>query len=673
MKKVFFTAVTIIWSLLYCSAQTPQWQWAKGIGGNHQESLLNAGNTLQLDNLGNSYEVITSQSTSMVMGGATYINPAGTGNNVAYFVKYNPSGNVVWVKKFGNFPASAGGGPLIPQSFCTNSKGESFLQFYFVDSIKLGGVNLIDTIVGHTYGNYCIAKYDANGNVLYIKAHKGKNSGLLSIRQFMKDKMFAVGLVNQSGDTINGSLIPQGIFMALMDTLGYLTNIKSIGYDSVSGNFLMDNRSFAVSNQSVYMETYFFHPLIYQTTIPINNIRQYADTIYQGTGKTLFIKFDSLLNFQWYKVGNSYIGNYMAADSHDNLYLGSYCPSTPQVDTIKIDSLNYPMPFIPPYGANSYLGTFKFNGNGNFQWQNNIIVSGTNGVSSTCFDKQDNVYLYGAYQSYLIAGTDTLNEASNLFVNKIANTGNSIWVKTTQNGARCSATGIAEDGQGNIFVNGLYSDPNYPVAFGTDTLLCHTPVAGYPLAADVFNAKLSVANLLPLTLLSFNAVNKNLYALITWQTANEINTSKFMVQRSANGIAFSDIGIVAAKGNNRNAYEFEDTGIGNNTMLYYRLKMMDNDGRFTYSKIVLIKREREELFSIFPNPANGFATLYFNDPVKTVAITIYTATGDKIITQAFKNPGSQVQVNTSHLSTGVYIVEVKTGTGIYQRQLLVYQ
>ena len=709
MKKSIHTF--FLYFLLFISAslqaQTPQWQWAKGIGGNHQEGLLNAGNTLQIDSLGNSYELIVSQSTSMVIGGTFYFNPNGTGNHVSYFVKYNPTGNVVWVKKFGNYPAVNGGGPIIPQSFCTNFKGESFLQFYFVDSISLGGVHLIDTIVGHSNGNYCIAKYDANGNVQYIKAHKGRNSGLLSIRQFMENKMFAVGLVNQSeGDTINGNFVPQGVFMALMDTLGYLTTLKSIGRDSLSANFLMDSRSFTLSNKSVYMQTYFYRPLIYQTTIPINNIRQYADTSIQGTGKNLFIKFDSLLNFQWFKTGNAYVGSHMAADSHDNLYIGATSPSTLQVDTIKIDNLNFPMPFIPPYGVNAYLCTFKFNGNGILQWQNNIIVSGSTGVSSVCFDRQDNVFLYGAYQTYLIAGNDTLYEPSNLFVNKISAAGSSIWVKATQHSGRYIAASIKEDGHGNIYVNGQYADPNYPIAFGTDTLICHTPIANYPLAADIFNARLGNCNpLIPMVdnSSSLNWCGADSVILTSsasphylWNTGD--TTQSIVVNNSGNFNVFTsdNLGCYASsnsiivtansfpvvpiisltsgllQSSSAPSYQWYLNGTiiaGANSQSYtpnqignYTVEITDNTGcsststPYNYLATVINTMENEiNGVTVFPNPFTTEATISFSKEQKNSTIKITDILGKEIKT--FNFTGSQLVIEKGEMNTGVYFVQ----------------
>src|SRR4029079_8939151 len=94
---------------------------------------------------------------------------------------------------------------------------------------------------------------------------------------------------------------------------------------------------------------------------------------------------------------------------------------------------------------------------------------------------------------------------------------------------------------------------------------------------------------LPVTFIGFTAELKNKSVLLQWQTENERNLSRFIIERSADGNTFSSVGNVAAAGNS-------STKI-NNTILdqlplpgvnFYRLKMIDTDGKFKYSKVVAI-------------------------------------------------------------------------------------
>ncbi|MEP7278257.1 MAG: T9SS type A sorting domain-containing protein [Bacteroidota bacterium] len=84
----------------------------------------------------------------------------------------------------------------------------------------------------------------------------------------------------------------------------------------------------------------------------------------------------------------------------------------------------------------------------------------------------------------------------------------------------------------------------------------------------------------------------------------EINTSGFVIEKSTNGLAFDAIGTVAAKGKSSNNYDFMAAPT-NSPVNYYRLKMTDRDGRFTYSNSLRINNNATEdaALSVFPNPA----------------------------------------------------------------------
>lgn len=114
---------------------------------------------------------------------------------------------------------------------------------------------------------------------------------------------------------------------------------------------------------------------------------------------------------------------------------------------------------------------------------------------------------------------------------------------------------------------------------------------------------------LPLSLLEFTGKKQGSQVLLQWKTNTEINTSYFEVQRSVDGQSFISIGRVNAQNSSGvHHYLFADAQplMGNN---YYRLKMVDIDGRFTYSAVVRITIDKEVLFTVFPNPVNNVMTV----------------------------------------------------------------
>ena len=123
----------------------------------------------------------------------------------------------------------------------------------------------------------------------------------------------------------------------------------------------------------------------------------------------------------------------------------------------------------------------------------------------------------------------------------------------------------------------------------------------------------SGSNPLPLTLLQFTGTPQGFQVNLQWETTDELNTRQFIVQHSPDGNVYDPIGTVAAKNTpGQNSYVFTDNhpNSGNN---FYRLKMQDLNGQFTYSPIVEVSiASLPALCVAYPNPATGSTSLLFN-------------------------------------------------------------
>lgn len=158
---------------------------------------------------------------------------------------------------------------------------------------------------------------------------------------------------------------------------------------------------------------------------------------------------------------------------------------------------------------------------------------------------------------------------------------------------------------------------------------------------------------LPLRLISFSAALQNKRAALTWITSNEVNVSHFDIERSSDGLNFAGITTVASQtGPGDNTYRFTD-----NNMLpgisYYRLKMVDRDGKYTYSFIVKIDAGRKYSISIVPNPARDYFTISGADAFTDVLITDLTG---RTIRQMKKDIANRYEI--SGLAKGVYLVRL---------------
>lgn len=182
----------------------------------------------------------------------------------------------------------------------------------------------------------------------------------------------------------------------------------------------------------------------------------------------------------------------------------------------------------------------------------------------------------------------------------------------------------------------------------------------------------SACNILPLTLLNFTASKDGSNALLNWQTTNEKNTSHFTIQRSLNGIGFTDIARVNANGANSaaNKYNYTDNLAGVRTgTVYYRLQMADKDGKATTSKIVSLNISGNGIdYSIKPNPAHSFFVLSTSSEHSIV--TIASLSGQVVLKQNLATPGEH-RLNISSLAAGMYAVSIATSQGITTQKLVI--
>ncbi len=168
----------------------------------------------------------------------------------------------------------------------------------------------------------------------------------------------------------------------------------------------------------------------------------------------------------------------------------------------------------------------------------------------------------------------------------------------------------------------------------------------------------------PLTLQSFTGNLQNGNTQLNWHTSNEINTDQFIIERSFNNTSFNAVGTIVAKGNNTNAYQFTDFNTSNlgATTLYYRLKMQDKNGGFTYSATVPIKLSLKTNITLLPNPVKNTAWLQIQQTsTEKINISVSDISG-KIIMQ--QNPTitsgtTVIPLQVSQLAAGVYFVTIK--------------
>jgi len=187
----------------------------------------------------------------------------------------------------------------------------------------------------------------------------------------------------------------------------------------------------------------------------------------------------------------------------------------------------------------------------------------------------------------------------------------------------------------------------------------------------------NIAIRLPLKLVNISAYEINKAAVINWQTATEVNTSHFILEQSSDGKTFIAKGTVKAVGSGANSYVFEvpfssPLGDRGGSVLYYRLKMIDKDGSFNYSKIVSVQLAiNHSQLTISPNLTKSSTTIHFNESFSQATISVYTVSGKLVLEKTLKTSVENYLLNTESLSEGVYLVNIKTPKSESQRKLVI--
>ncbi len=184
------------------------------------------------------------------------------------------------------------------------------------------------------------------------------------------------------------------------------------------------------------------------------------------------------------------------------------------------------------------------------------------------------------------------------------------------------------------------------------------------------NLPIGVQLPLPVELVNFTAQLRNKKVNLQWTTASEKNNRGFEVQRSQNGQEFSNVLFKEGQGStsSRSTYEAIDerplSGLS-----YYRLKQIDNDGKFTYSPVVTIRNQSLVEATFYPNPTSGKLTISLPQEqlATAVKVRITDLSGREVKTLTLPATG---ETDLSELKAGTYLITVDTANQRTTRRIV---
>jgi hypothetical protein len=174
---------------------------------------------------------------------------------------------------------------------------------------------------------------------------------------------------------------------------------------------------------------------------------------------------------------------------------------------------------------------------------------------------------------------------------------------------------------------------------------------------------------LPSLLEDISAIQKNKDVVVNWITSNEINVERYIIERSFNGTEFSFAGTLNANNQSTATYTFTDHSIisSNTNILYYRIKTVDKDGKFAYSRVVAVKVSSKNEFAIsaIPNPFKDELQIKVeSNTIGTIYFSIQDISGRVVVSKKDTLKQGMNSLNFTelrHLSSGVYSLIAQFG------------
>ncbi|TAL57518.1 MAG: T9SS type A sorting domain-containing protein [Bacteroidetes bacterium] len=181
---------------------------------------------------------------------------------------------------------------------------------------------------------------------------------------------------------------------------------------------------------------------------------------------------------------------------------------------------------------------------------------------------------------------------------------------------------------------------------------------------------------LPVELLYFDANRNGNSVEVTWSTASEFNSDYFVIQRSKDGITFEDVVLVDAAGNSSviKNYFSEDydpySGVS-----YYRLRQVDNDGKFAFSNIVAVNFDPEGGITVYPNPTFGPFNVKLDAKAgDEILVVVRDITGREFYSKLviMSNDSEVIAIDPAgKIAAGIYVAVAASNNAIYEKKVVI--
>ena len=509
---ILFFFVAIVFT---ANAQAPSWEWQKTAGGISIDKCT----AMATDAFGNLY--VTGNFYSSKIGfGADSLTKVGGGD--IYVAKYDPTGNLIWIKGAG------GTNNEIVNSIAIDATGIYIVGNSLSSSISFDTI----TISGGIGTKVFIAKYNFNGDILWVNLLTFSFAGNLnSITTDAFGGIYVTGYYNDSSFVFaHDTLINSGGFDILI--LKYDSNGNKIWARSAYGKLNDKGTSIASDATGVYVTG-----SSYSDSLSFSTDTAFYYNMPVGFAYNIFlVKYDVNGNEKWMRKGSGSgsmsVDAIALATDTSGVYVAGYTGS----QSLLLGTSG----FSQLGGYHTFVG--KFNTSGNTMWVHRMNVSAADDAPLAIAADVSGCYISGKISVLIIFAGDTIQSdgGDDSFISKYDSGGHPQWVKTTKGSFNEVGTAVATDHFCNVYFGGNYNSENLFFDNQYITNCYYTPGSGG--ATDIFISKINVTtgisekqNLNKITIapnpftsqttISFSEEQKNTLIIITDIVGKELKTT----------------------------------------------------------------------------------------------------------------------------------------------------
>jgi hypothetical protein len=200
-------------------------------------------------------------------------------------------------------------------------------------------------------------------------------------------------------------------------------------------------------------------------------------------------------------------------------------------------------------------------------------------------------------------------------------------------------------------------------------------IGGYAFADATSGSSFLQGNFLPVTLIAFYAIPSGKNVNLSWSTAQEFNDNRFDIQKSLDGISWTNVSEIMSQGNNSMGakYSFTDKNVpGSN--VFYRIMQIDAFNHFQYSPVkrIVLGETEQTAANIYASSTKSITVEFNNEEKTSIRVNVVNLNGQLVARGEYPQSTYSATLNLPSSAKGMYIVQIIDNAGLKETKKLIF-